>query len=401
MRRASAPALSFLLVSVFIDMLGLGLVVPILPALMAALTGHATDGARWSGVLGSSFGMLQFLCSPLLGRIADRYGRRPVLLVSLACLGVDWLAHAVAPAPALLLVFHAAAGACAGTNTVVNAYIADVVEPAGRARAYGLVGTAFGLGFIAGPTLGGLLGAVDVRLPFYAAAGLAFANVAYGYFVLPESRPGDRTTPLTLRLANPVTALAAVLRRPVLGRLALARFFADLGRMTHQAVWAFFLTYRFAWSPARVGLVMAAGALAVAAFQARLVGPGVRWLGDKRAAVLGGALGVVSFGGTAFVTGPWALYALQAVGVLSTLGIAAAQAWLSGQAGADEQGTVQGAVTGIGAIAETVVPVTAGAAFAWSLAHAQPGLVYLAAAGFAVASTLLLAATPARAAVRS
>ncbi|GAA4253618.1 MFS transporter [Dactylosporangium darangshiense] len=397
MRRA--PALSFLLVTVFVDMLGLGLVVPIVPALMTAVTGHAADAARWSGVIGSSYGVLQFLSAPLLGRISDRYGRRPVLLASLACLGVDYLGHAIAPTAWLLLLFHALAGACAGTNTVVNAYIADVTEPDRRARAFGLVGSAFGLGFVAGPTVGGLLGAVDVRLPFYAAAGLAFANVAYGYLILPESRRGDRTTPLTLRHANPFGSLAAVLRRPMLGRLASARFCADVARMTNQSVWTFFVAYQFAWGTAHVGITMAAAALAGAAFQARLVAPAVRRLGDKRAAVLGGALGVAAVGGTAFASAPWALYALQAVGVLSSVGAAAAQSWLSGATGPEEQGTVQGALTGIGAIAEAAVPAAAGALFAWSLAYSRPGLVFLAAAAFAAASTLLLATTPTRAAI--
>jgi MFS transporter, DHA1 family, tetracycline resistance protein len=212
-----APAISFLFVTVFIDMLGLGLVVPIVPALMTAITGHVAAAARWSGPITSSYGLLQFLAAPMLGRLSDRYGRRAVLLTSLSFLGMDYLAHAISPTPWLLLLFHGLAGACAGTNTVVNAYIADVTTPELRAQEYGLVGSAFGLGFIAGPTIGGLLGALDVRLPFYAAAGLAFANVAYGYLILPESRQGDRSTPLTFRVANPIAALARVARRPVLG----------------------------------------------------------------------------------------------------------------------------------------------------------------------------------------
>jgi DHA1 family tetracycline resistance protein-like MFS transporter len=391
MRRA--PALSFLLVTVFVDMLGLGLIVPIVPALMTAIAGTAADAARWSGIIGSSYGVLQFLSSPLLGRLADRYGRRPVLLLSLLGLGVDYLGHAVTPAAALLLLFHGLAGACAGTNTVVNAYIADVTPAPDRARAYGLVGSAFGLGFIAGPTLGGLLGGVDVRLPFYAAAALAFANAAYGWFVLPESRPGDRRTPLSLRAANPLAAVADVLRRPVLARLAVARFLADLARMTHQASWTFLVTYRFAWSTARVGVVLAAGALAGVAFQARLVGPVVRRLGEKRAAVLGGALGAVTLAGTAFVTAPAGVYVLQAVGVLGAVGSAAAQAWLSRVTGPDEQGAVQGAVSGIGAVAEAAVPVGALAVFAWSLAFGMPGLVFALAAVLAAVSALVLAST--------
>jgi DHA1 family tetracycline resistance protein-like MFS transporter len=398
MRRA--PALSFLLVTVFLDMLGLGLVVPILPALLTATTADPATAVVWSGVLGSSYGLLQFVVSPLLGRLADRYGRRPVLLAALGCLGVDWLAHAMTPSPWALLAFHTLAGACAGTPTVVNAYIADVVEPARRAHAYGLVGAAFGLGFVAGPTIGGLLGAVDVTLPFFAAAALCFTGVAYGWFVLPESRPGDRTTPLTLRAANPVSAITAVLRRPVLGRLAYARLFADVSRMTHQSVWSFFLTYRFGWNTTHVGVVMAVSALAGALFQARAVGPVVRWLGERRAAVTGSLIGAVSLAGLATASTPGMLYAAQTVGVLGGFGGAAAQSWISRHVHTDEQGTVQGALTGIGAAAETVVPVLAGAAFAWSLTYAQPGLVFVLAVACTLVSTVLMATATLRSSAR-
>jgi DHA1 family tetracycline resistance protein-like MFS transporter len=294
----------------------------------------------------------------------------------------------------LLMAFHAFAGVCAGTTTVVNAYVADVTAPEKRAAAYGMIGSAFGLGFVAGPVLGGLLGAVDVRLPFYVAAGLAFANVVYGWLILPESRPGDRVTPLTVRAANPIDSLGRVLRRPVLGRLTLARFCADIARMTHQAIWTFFVAYQFAWNTAQIGLTMSIGALSGAIFQARAVGPAVRWLGDKRAAVVGGVFTVAALGGTAFVTEPWVIYLLQALGVLGGIGAAATQSWISNATGADEQGTVNGALTATGAIAEMAVPVTAGAAFAWSLTAATPGAVFIGAALFAAASALLLASTP-------
>ncbi|GAA4608415.1 DHA1 family tetracycline resistance protein-like MFS transporter [Actinoplanes octamycinicus] len=392
MRRANA--LTFLLVTVFVDMLGLGLIVPIVPALLTELTAGPARAVLWSGLLGTVFGLFQFAASPLLGRLSDRYGRRPVLLLSLGCLGVDWLAHAIAGSPWALLAVHALAGACAGTNTVVNAYIADVTPPERRARAFGLIGAAFGLGFVAGPTIGGLLGAVDVRLPFFAAAALSFANLAYGRFVLPESRPGDRTTPLTLRTTNPVSAIAAVLRRPVLGRLARARLCADIARMIQQATWAFFLTFRFGWGTAHVGLVIAGTALAGALFQARAVGPVVRRFGEKRTAIGGGLLTVTTFAGTAFASTPAQLYLLLSVGVLSAAGGAAAQSWISATAGADEQGTVQGALSAIGAVAETAVPLTASAAFGALLAYGKPGLIFVVAAIFAAASTTFLARTP-------
>jgi DHA1 family tetracycline resistance protein-like MFS transporter len=389
MRRS--PALSFLLATVFIDMLGLGLIVPIVPALMGAVTHDPAHAARWSGLIASSYGILQFLTAPLLGRLADRYGRRPVLLASLGFLGVDYLAHAVFPTVLSLLFFHGLAGAFAGTGTVVNAYVADVTPPEGRARAYGLIGAVFGLGFVAGPAVGGLLGAADVRLPFVVAALLAFVNVAYGWLILPESRPGDRTTPLIFD--RPFGALAALLRRRPLGRLAAARFCSDIARNVQQALWTFFVTFQLAWGTARTGLVMAAGALAGALFSARAIGPAVRLLGDKRAAVAGAALSAAAFTGTAFATRAAHIYVLQAVGVLAGIGGAAAQSWISRVTGPSEQGTVQGALTSGAALAEAVVPAVASAVFAWSLPRGFPGLPFLAAAAFAAAGAVLLGAT--------
>ena len=391
MRRA--PALSFLLVTVFLDMLGLGLVVPIMPALLSAVTEDAGAAVRWSGLLGSVYGLLQFVVSPLLGRLSDRYGRRPVLLVSLSCLGIDWLAHAISPSPWTLLLFHALAGACAGTYTVVNAYLADVTAPEARARAYGLVGAAFGLGFVAGPTIGGLLGAVDVRLPFLAAAALSLANVGYGWLdaarvaargpddpVDPaDGEPGQR------HRRRPASTGARPARvRPALRRRRPDDPPVDLDVLPHPPV-------RLGHRAGRRGA--GGGGAAGALFQARAVGPIVRRLGDKRAAVAGGVLGVAALAGTAFVRRPGCPPAPG--GRRARLGRWRGRAVVAlPDRPADEQGTVQGALTGIGAAAETVVPVLAGTAFAWSLDHASPGLVFAGAAVFAAGSTLLLATTP-------
>jgi MFS transporter, DHA1 family, tetracycline resistance protein len=389
MRRS--PALLFLLVTVFVDMLGLGLIVPIVPALMGAVTHDPAHAARWSGLIDSSYGILQFLTAPLLGRLADRYGRRPVLLTSLTFLGVDYLAHGLFPTVASLLLFHGLAGAFAGTGTVVNAYVADVTPPAGRARAYGLVGSAFGVGFVAGPALGGLLGSVDVRLPFLAAAVLAGTNVAYGLAVLPESRPGDRVTPIVFD--RPFSALAAVLRRPTLGRLAAARFCADIARNVQQALWTFLVTFQLGWSTARTGTVMAVSALAGAVFSARAIGPAVHRLGDRRAAVIGAALSALALAGTAFVTTAGEIYFLRALGVLTAVGGAATQSWISHASGEAEQGTVQGALTSGAALAEATVPAAASALFAWSLPRDFPGAPFALAAVFAAAGAVLLART--------
>jgi DHA1 family tetracycline resistance protein-like MFS transporter len=277
MRRPSA--LAFLLVTVVINMLGLGIVVPVVPGLMTAITGNTATAARWSGWISVSFGITQLLAAPLLGRLADRYGRRPILVGAMSFLSLDWLAHALASQPTTILAAHAVAGALAGTMTVVNAYIADTTPPQDRPRAYGYVGAAFSVGFVAGPAIGGLLGAVNLRLPFLVAATLAVANALYGAFVLPESRAGDRATSIAWRVANPVSSIAAMARRPGLGRLVVARLLGDIARMTNQVTWTFVMIARFGWHTTTIGAVLAASALLGALVSATLSGLYVRRLG--------------------------------------------------------------------------------------------------------------------------
>jgi MFS transporter, DHA1 family, tetracycline resistance protein len=389
MRRT--PTLAFLLVTVFIDILGLGLVVPIAPSLLTMITGDAASGARWSGVVGSSYGVTQFLVAPLLGRLSDRYGRRPVLVLALGFLGIDYLVHGLANSVWLLVLAHGLAGAFAGTGIVINAYIADITEPAARPKAFGHIGAAFSIGFVAGPTIGGLLGGISLRLPFYAAATLAFANVLYGLLIVPESRAGDRMTQLGWRLSNPVSSLAMMLRRPVLRYLVIARLLSDIARMANQVCWVFVMVARFGWSTARVGVVLAVSSIIGAVVAARLSGPFVTRIGVRRAPIVCSATAAISLVGFAVLPG-WLIIAAMALGSIAAIGAGAQQTWITGLAGDNEQGTVQGALTSISSIAEAAVPIAATAVFAWSLAAALPGLVLVLAAGFAVVSAILMAA---------
>ena len=391
MRRT--PALAFLFATVLVDMLGLGIVVPVVPGLMTAVTGDPAAGARWSGWIDASFGVTQFLAAPLLGRAADRYGRRPVLILALSFLGLDYLAHAVANRPVTMLAAHALAGALAGTTTVVNAYIADITPPADRPRAYGYVSAAFAAGFVAGPVLGGLLGAVNLRLPFLVAAALAGANALYGGFVLPESRRGDRATSLAWRVANPFGAIAGMVRRPGLAHLAVARLLGDVARMANQVTWTFVMVARFGWRTGTVGAVLATSSLLGALVSVKLSGPYVRRLGLRRATVVSACAGAVSLAGFGLAA-PWLIVPMMGLGSVAALGSNASQTWISEAAGADEQGTVNGALTGMSAIAEAGVPTVATAVFAWSLAVPLPGLVLVLAGAVAAGSALAFARAP-------
>ncbi len=392
MRRS--PALAFLLVTVFIDMLGLGIVVPVIPTLMISITGHASSAARWSGLIDASFGITQFLAAPFLGRLSDRYGRRPVLLGAMSILGVDWLAHAIANDAITILVAHAAAGALGGTVTVVNTYIADITEPSDRARAYGYVGAAFSIGFVAGPVLGGLLGGIDIRLPFYAAAVLSLVNALYGFLVLPESRRGDRRTSIAWRVANPFSAIGSMLRRPELKHLAVARLLSDIARMANQVMWVFVMVARFGWATTKIGVVLAISSVIGAGVSAWVSGAFVERLGVRRASIVCALAGAVSLAGFGLVPAGWWIVPCMAMGSIAAIGGNAMQSWITGLTGDDEQGTVQGALTGISAIAETAVPVVATGVFAWSLGIPMPGLVLVSAAAFAVASAVVMTRVP-------
>jgi DHA1 family tetracycline resistance protein-like MFS transporter len=375
------PALPFLYATILLDLLGLGLVVPIAPQLVASLGGSRQAGAAYYGMLVASYGLLQFLAAPLLGSLSDRYGRRPVLIASIAALALDYLAFAVTPSLWLLFVSRALAGAVSGTYIVVNASIVDITAPEERARAFGMVGAMFGVGFVAGPLLGGLLGSVNMRLPFIVAASLAAANVCYGLFVLPESLPRERRRRVSARLANPFTAIVALASRPGAGRLVWSRLFSEVARQVHQVVWILYAGYAFGWGPGRVGVAMAFGGLVGAAVQAWLTDRITRRLGLKATVVVGTSV----IGGVFLLTGltpdSWTLWPLLAMGSLAGVVAAAAQSWVSRTAGESEQGAVQGAWGAISSFTEMAVPIPAAALFAWSITAARPGLAFVVAAG--------------------
>ncbi|MCF1709547.1 TCR/Tet family MFS transporter [Tabrizicola sp. J26] len=300
---ASSHAVVFALVTVFLDMVGFGIIMPILPLLIEEV-GHMDLAA--ASIIGGwifvAFSLAQFAFSPLMGNLSDRYGRRPLLLLAIFGLGLDFLFCALAPNLTWLFVGRVLAGVCGSSYVIANAYIADVTPPEGRARAFGLMGAAFGVGFVLGPAIGGLLGEFGARVPFFVAAGISGINFVYGWFVLPESLTADKRRPFDWRRANPFGALM-VFRRyagvlPLLAVLSVF-FFAS---SVYPAVWAFWGMAKFGWGAATVGLTLAAFGIVTAVFQGVLTGPAVARLGEWRVALIGLVAAVAAAAGYGLVT---------------------------------------------------------------------------------------------------
>ncbi|MCC8427768.1 TCR/Tet family MFS transporter [Reyranella aquatilis] len=379
-------ALAFIFCTVALDVLALGVMIPVLPTIVLGFMGGDTAGAaEMFGVFATVWALMQFLCSPLLGALSDRYGRRPVILISCLGLGLDYVFMALAPSLALLLVGRVISGITSATIGTSFAYIADVTRPVERAKAFGLVGTAFGLGFVAGPAIGGLLGGVDPRLPFWVSAVACLANAAFGWFVLPESLPPEKRMPFSWKRANPVGSLRLLASHRQLLGLAVVDF---LGSFAHQVLPSVFVLYaghRYGWGETTVGLTLAFVGICTAAVQGLLVGPIVGRLGSRLALVAGllaGALGMSIYG--LAPTGPWFW---AGVPVMAFWGLAgpALQDMMSRRVGPSEQGQLQGANSASRSIAGLASPGVFAALFALSLDR-LPG------AAFLLAGLLLVAA---------
>lgn len=386
-------ALAFIFVTVALDMLSFGLVIPVLPRLVEGfLGGETAEAARVFGLFSFAFNLMQFLCAPLLGALSDRFGRRPVILLSNLGLGLDYLLMALAPSLGWLLAGRIAAGICAATVSTAFAYIADVTPPDRRAKAMGMVGVAFGLGFVVGPALGGLLGATDPRLPFWVAAGLSGANFLYGLLVLPESLPRDRRGAFVPARANPVGALGLLRARPGLAGLAAVHFLKGLAHVVLPVVFVLYAGWRYGWDEATLGLSLALVGVCSAVAQGALVGPAVARLGERRALLLGLACGTVGFLGFGLApSGFWFWLALP-VFTLWDLSGPALQGLATRRVGPEEQGRLQGALGSLQGIAGLVGPGLFAGVFAAAIGPAAwlglPGLPFL------LAAALLVAALP-------
>jgi DHA1 family tetracycline resistance protein-like MFS transporter len=378
-RRAGAAAFGFIFASAVTTAMTIGLMVPIMPALLKQFTtGDTAAASDWNVFFITTGGVMSFFSGPVLGLLSDRFGRRPVLLISLFGLAVDFLFMAFAPSLMWLLVGRLVSGATSGAFSTANAYVADVTPQEGRARAYGWMGAAFSVGFLAGPAIGGLLGQHNLRLPFMVAAAVTMANALYGALVLPESLPPERRAErFYWRRANPLGSLRLLRSHRDLLGLAAIQFLTQLAMMVWPSIFVLYTGYRYGWTPVVTGFYMMAGSILGIGVQSFLVGPVVRRVGERGALIAGACAsvgGFVWYG--AAPTGPWYMAGMP-ISCISGLLAPGLQGLMTRRVGPAEQGQLQGTNQSLAGLASVVGPSVFGLTFAWSVRHASlhiPGL---------------------------
>ena len=350
------PAIAFILVTLLIDVMGFGLLLPVLPALVGEFTASRDAQTYWYGAMIVTFGLTQFVCSPLLGAISDRFGRRPVLLGSIAGLGSMFLLSALATSLTGLLLARVLGGALAANFAVANAYVADLTAPENRARSFGLVGAAFGIGYIVGPMVGGLLGGIDIRLPFYAAACLSGLNFLYGLLLVPESLPPERRKPIQLRRANPVASLYGLARLRAVGALVAVIALANLSQFILYSTWVLFTNFRFDWGPRETGLSLFVVGVMAALVQGGLLGRLMKTLGERRLVLAGLASGTLAYAAYGLTTVGWVMYVIIVFNLLAFAIGPALNAIVSKAADPAEQGLAMGSLTSLSALMAVLAP---------------------------------------------
>jgi DHA1 family tetracycline resistance protein-like MFS transporter len=384
--QARPAAVAFILVTVVLDVLAFGAVLPVLPNLIKSFRGGDFGLAAVTyGVFATAWSLMQFVFSPLLGVLSDRFGRRRVLLISLTGLGLDYLLMALAPSLTWLFIGRVISGITAASYSTASAYIADVTPPEQRAASFGYIGAAWGLGFVVGPALGGLLGHLDLRAPFWAAAALTLANALYGFFVLPESLPPEKRAPFSWRRANPLGALLLIRGRHGLAGLFSMQVLRIVAHYSLPSVFVLYASYRYGWTPDGVGYTLAFVGVCTAIVQAGVIGPFVRRFGERAAALTGLACETVAYALYAFApTGGLFLCAVP-FGALGGLYYASAQSLLTQRVALSEQGELQGVNSSLMGLVGMVGPGLFTTAFAMGIApsagHAAvPGAAFYVAA---------------------
>lgn len=396
----SKAAFAFVFVTVALDMLALGVMIPVLPKLIIEFEGgDIAAAARMTGIFGFAWALMQFFFSPVLGTLSDKVGRRPIILLSNLGLGLDYVLMAIAPSIPWLFAGRLISGITAASHSTAGAYIADVTPPEKRAARYGLLGAAFGLGFVVGPAVGGFLGGISLRLPFWAAAGLSLLNAAYGFFVLPESLKKENRTAFSWSRANPLGALKLLRSNRAILVLALSCTLSFLAHESLPSMWVLYTDYRYKWDERTVGISLAAVGIGSMVVSGLLVGRLVKWLGEAGALAAGLAFGCVGMALFGFATNT-ALF-LTGIPCIALFGITnpAFQSILSRQVGAGDQGQLQGALASLRGVTGMIGPLLFTQVFTLFIGTSRPfefpGAPYaLAAALLALSFALAFSALP-------
>ncbi|WP_226467955.1 TCR/Tet family MFS transporter [Luteimonas panaciterrae] len=371
---ARRAALMFIFITVLIDVLSFGLIIPGLPHLVKNFVGGDTSTASyWIAVFGTMFAAIQFVSSPIQGALSDRFGRRPVILLSCFGLGVDFIFMAVANSLPWLFVGRAISGVFSASFTTANAYVADITPPEQRAKSFGLLGAAFGVGFILGPVIGGQLSHIDPRLPFWFAAGLALVNFLYGWFVLPESLPVERRSPkFDWSHANPLGSLELLGRYPQVFGLAAVVLLANLAHYVYPSVFVLFADYRYGWEEDDVSWVLGAVGVLNVVVNIVLVSAAVKALGERRTLLLGLACGALGFAIYGIADVGWIFLLGLPISALWAMAAPATQALITRQVGMDVQGRIQGALMSLVSLAGIVGPTIFGVSFGYFIGAQAP-----------------------------
>jgi DHA1 family tetracycline resistance protein-like MFS transporter len=354
----------FVLSVVFLDMVGIGIAFPVIPILLGDFTDTPEHQTYWFMVLGAGYGLMQFLFAPILGAVSDRFGRKVVLIAAIVSLGLHYVLIATAVSVWILLGARLFGGITGASFSVANAYLADISSPEERAKNFGLVGAAFGLGFICGPMLGGFLGEIDLRLPFYVAAGLSLANALYGYFVVPESLPADRRSAFSVRKANPFRALADLIRNKAIGSLVFVFALFTLGHMTMIQTWVLYTHFRFDWGPRENGLLLFCVGVLSVVVQGGLIGRLVKRFGEERLALTAIGVNVFVLMAYGLAQSGWMMFPILFFGFLIFTAGPAVQGVVSKSADPKTQGVTLGSLQSINSLSMVAGPLIGNAILA-------------------------------------
>jgi DHA1 family tetracycline resistance protein-like MFS transporter len=381
-------AISFIFITLLIDVTGIGLIIPVVPGLIKELIqGSVSDSSIYSGWLAFSYAVMQFIFAPLLGNLSDRYGRRPILLISLFGLGIDYIFLAIAPSIGWLFLGRIIAGLGGASFTTATAYIADISTPQNRAQNFGMVGAAFGVGFILGPVIGGLLGQFGLRVPFMVAALLSFLNFIYGYFVLPESLSLENRRKFDWKRSNPLSSIKQLKKYPAVSGLVISYFLIYLATNSVQSTWSFFTIQQFNWNPKMIGISLGLVGLLVGIVQGGLIRIINPLLGSKRSVYVGMALytlGLILF---SFASQSWMMFVFLIPYCLGGVCGPALQSIISGQVPSNQQGELQGGLTSIMSLTSIIGPVVMTSLFSYFTSPTAP--FHFAGASFFLGSILM------------